>query len=97
MDVILKPCPICGQIPRMCGMRKQEYVDGKWVEAEEEFWVRPNCLPYCYLGIVHVKAFGKDGIRYHSPESAAKAWNKSVHKPENTEVKNESILQRNRI
>ena len=74
----LKPCPFCGQVPHMYGMRRRDYVDGKWAQAEgEEYWVKPFCLPWCYLGEVSARAFRiTEGIHYKTPEAAAKAWNR---------------------
>lgn len=74
----LKPCPFCGQVPHMYGMRRRDYVNGEWAQLEgEEYWVKPFCSPWCYLGEVSARAFRiTEGIHYKTPEAAAKAWNR---------------------
>lgn len=73
----LKPCPFCGQKPKMFGRRRREYVDGEWAEKTgEEYWVKPFCKLGCLLGSMHSTAYGIiEGQHYISPEAAAKAWN----------------------
>lgn len=73
----VKPCPFCGETPKVFGRKRRDYVDGIWAEKEgEEYWVKPMCLPVCFLGNTHAHAFGiVDGMKYNTPEAAIKAWN----------------------
>lgn len=74
----IKPCPFCGETPKVYGRKNRDYVDGIWGDIEgDEYWVRPQCLPMCFLGRIYSIAFGLlDGIKYQTPEAAIKAWNK---------------------
>lgn len=73
----IKPCPFCGETPNVYGRKRRDYVNSIWADQEEEeYWVKPNCLPMCFLGNIHATAFGfVDGMKYRSPELAIKVWN----------------------
>lgn len=87
-EIYLEPCPFCGQVPHMYGRRRRDYVDGEWAKAEaEEYWVKPFCMPWCYLGNVNARAFGViGGMRYNTPEAAAKAWNRRTENDSTEEI-----------
>ena len=89
----LKRCPFCGATPKIYGIEKREYVEVEvddrkleivsgWSKStRKEFWVEPYCTKTCPYGMIHARAFGVgDGIRFKTPEAAAKNWNMRFRK-----------------
>lgn len=96
-NIHLKPCPFCGQTPRLFGMEKRDYVEpideetknltnNGWAKKSAKvYWVKPFCLITCVLGSAYASAYGiVDGPHYKTREAAAKAWNKRYNE-EDTE------------
>lgn len=94
-NIVLKPCPFCGQKPRLFGMEKRDYVEliddetkemtnNGWAKKSAKvFWVQPFCMINCILGCTHSAAYGiVGGPHYKTKEAAAKAWNKRYEEEE---------------
>ena len=82
MDEKLKPCPFCGNPPKLYGKKIRE-IDGEtmMVMPERTEWeVVPHCQISCVLGYAFAKAYGIHGVGgYKTPEAAIKAWNRRVN------------------
>lgn len=80
----LKPCPFCGQKPKLYGAEIRDYIETEeeefsgWAKkSRKEYWIRPFCMIGCPLGSAWAGAYGViDGQHYISAEFAAAAWNR---------------------
>ena len=75
----LKPCPFCGNTPKLFGKRIRE-IDGETMKVMPErieWEVVPFCRMTCVLGQAFAAAYGIHGDGgYVTPEAAIKAWNR---------------------
>ena len=75
----LKPCPFCGNYPKLFGYKLRE-IDGETMEVmpeRVEWEVIPYCQITCVLGNAFARAYGIHGTGgYLTPEAAIKAWNR---------------------
>lgn len=75
----LKPCPFCGNRPKLYGMKIRE-IDGETMKVmpeRTEWHVVTFCEITCVLGRAFSAAYGIKGDGgYKTPEAAIKAWNK---------------------
>ena len=74
----LKPCPLCGFMPKVFGREVREYVDGVWAEkTRKEYWIQPFCFVSCPVENHHANKYGVvGGLTFKTEESAIKYWNK---------------------
>ena len=75
----LKPCPFCGNSPKLFGKKIRE-IDGETMEVmpeRTEWEVVPFCQITCVLGHAFSAAYGIHGAGgYKTPKAAIKAWNR---------------------
>lgn len=76
----LKPCPFCGNPPKLFGKKIRE-IDGETMKVypeRTEWKIVPFCQITCLLGQVFSSAYGLHGGDggYKTPEAAINAWNK---------------------
>lgn len=75
----LKPCPFCGNFPRLFGKKIRE-IDGETMKVmpeRTEWGIVPFCQITCILGHAFSAAYGiHGGGGYKTPEAAIKAWNR---------------------
>lgn len=75
----LKPCPFCGNLPKLFGKKIRE-IDGETMKVmpeRTEWEVVPYCQITCVLGNAFAAAYGIHGAGgYKTPEAAIKAWNR---------------------
>ena len=82
MNIELKPCACCGQIPRLFGRETRDYVNGKWSEyTRKYFWAQPFCYPSCEVGNMYSKKYGAiGGPSRNSEKEAIEYWNSTFGK-----------------
>ena len=75
----LKPCPFCGNTPKLFGKRIRE-IDGETMKVMPErieWEVVPFCQMTCVLGQAFAAAYGIHCAGgYITPEAAIRAWNR---------------------
>lgn len=75
----LKPCPFCGNLPKLFGKKIRE-IDGETMKVmpeRTEWEVVPFCEITCILGSAFSTAYGIHGASgFKTPEAAIRAWNR---------------------